>query len=884
MTGARRELCFWTELESFGAKTALVHGAERITYQDLARRADNWATETKRSVGMERPLVLLEASNQPMAIVAYLGALRQNWPVILTEPGRAAFLAGVRQAFEPNLIVRCNGRDLEKEVACTRPVEMSPELRILLSTSGTTGSAKLVRLSEKNISSNTGAIVSYLSLTAEDTGISSLPWFYSYGMSVLNTQLAVGGTFVLADHPTTATEFWELARQWRVSVLPLVPLQVELLEKSGFSRDQLPSLRMVLQVRGKVPKNVARAFKTVSDREGWDFVPMYGQTEASPRISYVPVDASLDDIDTIGQAIPGGELTIVDEDRNTISQAGIPGELVYRGPNVMMGYATTRDDLRNAHQLSALNTGDIAELTASGLFRIVGRKSRFIKPNGLRLNLDEIEAYLRRNQVTGYCSGTDDLLAVFVVGIPIMGSLETDLKEKFKLGTNQVKVSYLDQVPTLPSGKVDYRSLREMAAAQPAAPAGKSDDLLSVLRQALGVEHIDLSQSFSDYGGDSLAYLEVELFLSNSGRDVPEGWERIPIRDLLRLENDERPADGPTTRVVPMELLFRIAAIVAILANHSTRFYLGGGAYFLLVLSGYSIARFQSASLFKGEVLRVALRSVGKVLIWYYLILIFVHFTWTPVKADWWFLLGNYDETGNERTKINFYWYISALVQVVVLACIPFLIPKVRKWASGSPLAGGAVILISASLAFEYAGVMDVEAAHRLRHTIGAFQLAALGWCLFFATTKDSKIVLSFVVVALLATHWHDAAPLALMFISIGSIGILFGFKVHLKPVVASATTYLASLTLFIYLFHPFVLAVVQRFGQGPPDERWSNTSMFVATLLGSVMIAGSAQLVTQKLEPVLNRLLRYLGSASPSVGKRERKTERATSFGPNSR
>ena len=436
-----------------------------------------------------------------------------------------------------------------------------------------------------------------------------------------------------------------------------------------------------------------------------------------------------------------------------------------------------------------------------------------------------------------------------------------------------MRIENLNEAPTLSSGKVDYRRLRELAERMPVVVETGGDDFLSVLKRALRSEQIDLSKSFRDYGGDSLAYLEVELFLSNSGRDVPEGWERKPLKDLVAFERRDVPAEFQPSRIVPMDLLWRIAAICGIVANHSTQFHLSGGAYFLLVLSGYSLARFQSELLFRGDVLRACLKALGKVLLWYYLILILVHFSWKSVGIDWWLLIGNYDFSGNDRTKIGLYWYVSALTQVVLLACVPFLFPKIRAWAAEFPLAAGAIILICSSLAFEYAGVMEVHATVRLRHTIGAFQLAALGWCLYYANSQQSKVVLSFVVVAMLATYWRDASAIAIMFIAVGSIGILFGFRVYLKPFWASTVAYVASLTLFIYLFHPFVLAVVQRLGYKAQSENWSNTSMFVATLLGSIMCAAIAQFVTRKLDPFVSLFWKQVVFGEIALSKSRKQT-----------
>nr|WP_164555341.1 AMP-binding protein [Paracoccus haematequi] len=214
---------------------------------------------------------------------------------------------------------------------------MDADLAMLLSTSGTTGAVKLVRLSGRNIHSNALAIADYLEIGAQDTAITTLPLHYSYGMSVLNSYLAAGARLVLTEESVTADGFWAQARGAGVTSLALVPTQFELLDKIGFQRATLPSLRYVTQAGGRLDPILAQRFAHAARAEGWQLVIMYGQTEASPRIAYVPPEAVLDNVQSIGRAIPGGRLWIENGQGHPIEDAGIAGELVYQGPNVMMG-------------------------------------------------------------------------------------------------------------------------------------------------------------------------------------------------------------------------------------------------------------------------------------------------------------------------------------------------------------------------------------------------------------------------------------------------------------------------------------------------------------------------------------------------------------------
>src|SRR5690606_13557461 len=235
---------------------------------------------------VRRPLVLIEAKNELGSIVAYLACLRAGWPVILVAEGQGSEESSIASTYQPNVIVRAEGA--RARLAWTEPAAMRPELAVLLSTSGTTGAAKLVRLSRENLQANAASITAYLRLASSDRAITALPYHYSYGLSVLHTHLAVHAAAILTSASLVDDGFWALARQHGATSLALVPTQFELLEKIGFTRAHLPTLRYVTQAGGKLDARLALDVARRARSEGWEFFIMYGQTEAGPRMSYVP--------------------------------------------------------------------------------------------------------------------------------------------------------------------------------------------------------------------------------------------------------------------------------------------------------------------------------------------------------------------------------------------------------------------------------------------------------------------------------------------------------------------------------------------------------------------------------------------------------------------
>ncbi|RYI97112.1 MAG: AMP-dependent synthetase, partial [Actinomycetales bacterium] len=221
-----------------------------------------------------------------------------------------------------------------RRTAAPAPV-LHPDLRLLLSTSGSTGSPKLVRLSRENLTSNAHAIADYLDLHGDDRAITSLPLHYCYGLSVLHSHLVRGAGVVLTDLSVVDECFWDLCRRARVTTLSGVPYTFELLHRSGFAEREPGSLRRVTQAGGRLRPEAVREYADTCATRGIDFFVMYGQTEATARMAYLPPALAAAHPDAAGIAIPGGHLRI----DSVPDQPADVGEVVYSGPNVMLGYA-----------------------------------------------------------------------------------------------------------------------------------------------------------------------------------------------------------------------------------------------------------------------------------------------------------------------------------------------------------------------------------------------------------------------------------------------------------------------------------------------------------------------------------------------------------------
>ncbi|MEJ2688670.1 MAG: AMP-binding protein [Deltaproteobacteria bacterium] len=450
---------FAAALEKFGSRPALIlPGEGSISYIRLAEDCDNFAAGLPKG----KQLLLVEMSNDYPSIVAYLAGLRRGDAVMLLHAGLNPQLKGqLISAYQPDLVWRKgkNGYQLHR-AASDGKTPLHDKLTLLLSTSGSTGSPKCVRLTQENLASNASAIATYLRLDESERAITLLPLHYSYGLSVLNSHLAVGASIVVQRQSVVDKGFWKTLREEKVTSISGVPFIYETLARLRFAGLQLPELRYLTQAGGRLAPALVEEFARLCQKRTWQFYVMYGQTEATARISFLMPEKALMKPDSIGSAIPGGRLWLRGEDGKEVKQAGQPGELVYSGPNVMLGYAARRADLgRGDEAQGILATGDIAQYDADGDLYIVGRKKRFIKLFGQRFGLDEIESQLRIQGVTAACGGRDDCLEIVVEGRHDLERLRRRVADGYRVHSKAIRIASLSVLPKTSSGKIDYATL-----------------------------------------------------------------------------------------------------------------------------------------------------------------------------------------------------------------------------------------------------------------------------------------------------------------------------------------------------------------------------------------------------------------------------------------
>lgn len=456
---------FAHELAKHGQKVALISDqGERVTYSELDTKVQALINTLPSFTEKHKCLFLLPAHASISFVIAYLASLISGHALLLVSPDISKqWLEDIQKNYQAHGIFTLENAMPELQVLEGQRFNIHSDLALMLSTSGSTGSPKQVKLSYQNLQANAQSIAAYLNMVSSDVAITSLPLSYSYGLSVLNSHLLVGASIVLSKLSIVEKSFWSLMEEHAVTSFSGVPYTYELLRRLRLEKKQLPALRYMTQAGGKLDKDNVVYFANILKEQGKRFYVMYGQTEATARISYVPPELILDNADSIGIAIPTGQLTLWDENDTEITDSGRVGELVYYGDNVMMGYALSSTDLSTAPELNYLKTGDLAYRDAHGLYTITGRKSRFIKLFGNRIDLDLVEQHLIAEKLTTACVGNDKTLHVFLLETAKEKGVKDFIYQHYAIHPSVIYTHVIEHIPRNNNGKIHYSALNKQA-------------------------------------------------------------------------------------------------------------------------------------------------------------------------------------------------------------------------------------------------------------------------------------------------------------------------------------------------------------------------------------------------------------------------------------
>lgn len=784
---------FAAGLAGFGDSPAIHADGLTLTYRELAGRVEDLAAR----LGSERRLVALAASNDVDSLVAYLAALAGGHPLILLPEDKPAALASLVAAYDPDVLLQParGGLQLDERRPGTRH-ELHPDLALLLSTSGSTGSPKLVRLSHANLQANAESIATYLGITAADRAATTLPMSYCYGLSVINSHLLRGASLVLTGLSVVDPCFWELFRHRQATSFAAVPYTFELLERVGFADMELPSLRYVTQAGGRFDPGRVRHYADLGRRQGWDLFVMYGQTEATARMAYLPPHLAADHAGAIGVPVPGGSFRIDPVD-------GLAdGELVYTGPNVMLGYAEDPRDLALGRTVTELRTGDLARVNDAGLYELLGRRSRFVKIVGLRVDLGQVERLLADMGVTAASTGSDRSIVVAIEGRHDTQLLAKVLAQGLGLPRAAVDLHAVDELPRLATGKIDYPAVaalpeaRDTHAPRDPSPVSAPDTVRRIFEDTLERTGIFGTDTFVSLGGDSLSFVAASVRLEQLLGHLPPDWHVTAVRDLEPKAQATPDAKIPLGQrlLAPMDtsIVLRAVGIVFIVSTHIGLFEWQGMAHVLIAAAGFNFARFQLAG--EGAArLRRQLTSVARIVVPSMVFIAFAFLVtdrYSPVNI----VLLNAILGPEEVTTQWHFWFIEVIVYILLamtaLLAIPWLHRSERRFPFLYPLA-----LFGAGLLTRFE-LVDPD----VPHTVPAFWLFALGWAVARARNLPQRCLVT--ALALLTVPGFFENPNRDLTVIAGILLLTWLPTLPVPRAASRLTVLLASASMHIYLVH----------------------------------------------------------------------------------
>jgi acyl-CoA synthetase (AMP-forming)/AMP-acid ligase II len=785
---------FASDLAGHGDKPAILADEFALTYRELADRVDALALR----LGTERRLVALAAANDLDSLVAYLAALVSGHPLILIPEDKPAALDSIIAAYDPDVILRSgNGEPVLEERRPGTRHELHPDLALMLSTSGSTGSPKLVRLSHANLQSNAESIAEYLNIGPDDRAATTLPMSYCYGLSVINSHLLRGAGLVLTDLSVVDPCFWDLFRSRGATAFAAVPYTFELLERVGFAEMELPSLRYVTQAGGRLAPETVQSYAGLGRRRGWELFVMYGQTEATARMAYLPPDLAATVPGSIGIPVPGGAFRI----------EPVPGlehgELVYTGPNVMLGYADGPADLAAGRTIKELRTGDLARRHPAGVYEVVGRRSRFVKIVGLRVDLGQVERILADLGVQAASAGTDQGLVVAVEGDHDTHLLGKVLAQGIGLPRAALELHAVEHLPRLATGKLDYPAVLALSRTEPAEPsqpadrssaaAAGPDNVRRIFQDTLEATAIADGDTFVSLGGDSLSYVAASVRLEQALGHLPPDWHVTPVRDL-EPRRREVPARSLRRFFAPLEtsIVLRAVSIVLIVSTHVGFFSWQGTAHVLMAVAGYNFARFQLSGE-RLQRLRRQLASLARVAVPSMAFIAFAYLVTDRYSLPNIVLLNAVIGPEAVTTQWHF-WFIEVLVYLLAgmtaLLAIPWLHRAERRFPLLFPLA-----LTGAGLLTRYE-LIDPG----VPHTAPALWLFALGWAVARSRTVARRCIVSVLAAATVPGFFENAARE--LTVVAGILLLIWLPTLPVPKVFRRLTVLLASASLYAYLVH----------------------------------------------------------------------------------
>ena len=446
-----------------------------LTYKKVLIETDKIREKIKK-----RSLILIVSENSLGSLLAYIFCIINNHVGIIVDlKTTKQNILKIFKEYQPNYIfISKKNNSIFKKVCSekyiffdqslmknklTKEKKMNKNLSLLLSTSGSMGSIKFVKLSTSNLKYNTDSIINYLKINKKDSAITNLPISYSYMLSIINTHFEVGGSIVISKYSLVEKKFWETLKNSKSTSFNGVPYTYEMLSKIGLKNIKIDTLKYLTLAGGKLENDELKEIIKFCKKNNLNFFSMYGQTEASPRISYLKPEFSQKKIGSIGKGIPGSKMYIINNTGKKILKPFVEGEIICEGKNVFMGYSKDYNDLKNANEENyKLKTGDLGYFDKNGFFYITSRISRIAKIFGNRVDLGALESLMSQKSYKVACLSDNKIVFIFIEKKYNKTNLINTISKITNLSINSFELIKLKYLPRTANNKISYSELKKI--------------------------------------------------------------------------------------------------------------------------------------------------------------------------------------------------------------------------------------------------------------------------------------------------------------------------------------------------------------------------------------------------------------------------------------
>ena len=448
----------FTNLEKYRKRIALIGPDEKTySYNEILKQVEYLNSKIEK-----RSLILILASNNVQSIIGYISFIRSNnISILLDKSFKIEYVKKIIKRYKPNYIfIPKDYNHIIKKNYTIIPFKdynlvktnfkkqknINKKNTLLLSTSGTTQNPKFVRLSNLNLLHNTKSIIKYLKINSNHTTITTMPMGYSYGLSIINTHLTTGSKIIINNRSTIERKFWDNVIKYKVTSFGGVPQLYEQLKKIKFENFNLNNLKYLTQAVGKLDEGYLKYFGYVCKKNKIKFFVMYGQTEASPRMSYLDWSKFYLNFGSVGKPLPNSKFILLNHKGKRIKKPFITGELVYFGKNVSLGYARNVEDLKKGDENKGiLYTGDLGFKDKDNYYYITGRTNRILKIFGTRLDLDDIEKKLKKDNYKIKCINDNKYLKILIDDNYNKEEIKKKIYDYFGINKNYIFISKIEK-------------------------------------------------------------------------------------------------------------------------------------------------------------------------------------------------------------------------------------------------------------------------------------------------------------------------------------------------------------------------------------------------------------------------------------------------------